>query len=196
MKVLIVYGSKMQGTAGIASTLRNAFLACAVHADVVPAEDAGSPTGYDAAIIGSGLYAGRWRHPARQYVARYNRVLLDIPTWFFSSGPLDGSALTHDIPPSPQVARLMSRVGARGHVTFGGRLAPDAKGFPAGAMARTHAGDWRDPEQINAWAQRIVEEMRLDVLPSARPAPVTQRAEQAVAERIGRPAGNQATFGV
>jgi len=165
MKVLIVYGSKMQGTAGIAATLRDAFVSCAVHADVVPADDAGSPAGYDAAIIGSGLYAGRWRHPARQYVARNTSALLDIPTWFFSSGPLDDSAVTHAVPPSRQVARLMSRVGARGHVTFGGRLLPDAKGFPASAMARTHAGDWRDAEQITAWARRIVEELRLESVP-------------------------------
>jgi len=33
-----------------------------------------------------------------------------------------------------EVAVLMERVGARGHVTFGGRLSADAKGFPAAAQ--------------------------------------------------------------
>lgn len=167
MRILIVYGSKMGGTAGIASMLGEAILSCGVHADVVRAEDAGPPRGYDAVIIGSGLYAGRWRHSARQFVARNTKALLDTPTWFFSSGPLDDSARTSDIPATRQVARLMARVGARGHITFGGRLLPDAKGFPASSMARTRAGDWRDPDQIKAWGRRIVEELRLASLPSS-----------------------------
>ena len=37
------------------------------------------------------------------------------------------------IPPVPQVQELLERIGARGHVTFGGRLPADAKGFPASA---------------------------------------------------------------
>jgi menaquinone-dependent protoporphyrinogen oxidase len=74
--------------------------------------------------------------------------------WLFSSGPLDGSA-AEDIPPVPQVQELLERIGARGHVTFGGRLSADAKGFPASAMAKTHAGDWRDPERIRGWAADV-----------------------------------------
>jgi menaquinone-dependent protoporphyrinogen oxidase len=31
----------------------------------------------------------------------------------------------------------MERVGTRGHIILGGRLSPDAKGFPASAMAKT-----------------------------------------------------------
>ena len=55
----------------------------------------------------------------------------------------------------PQVQELVERIGARGHVTFGGRLPADAKGFPASAMARTNAGDWRDPERIRGWAADV-----------------------------------------
>ena len=178
MKILIVYGSKMEGTAGIASMLGNALLSFGVHADVVRAEDAVPPRGYDAVIVGSGLYAGRWRHPARQFVTRNANSLVEIPTWFFSSGPLDDSARSHDIPATRQVTRLMSRVGARGHMTFGGRLLSDAKGFPASSMAKTHAGDWRDSEQIKGWARRIVEELRLESLPSGRQEAAASVVEQ------------------
>ena len=51
------------------------------------------------------------------------------------------------------------RIGAHGHVTFGGRLPADAKGFPASAMAKTHAGDWRDPERIRGWAAEVAMEL-------------------------------------
>jgi menaquinone-dependent protoporphyrinogen oxidase len=44
-------------------------------------------------------------------------------------------------------------------VTFGGRLPADAKGFPASAMAKTHAGDWRDPERIRGWAAEVAMEL-------------------------------------
>lgn len=168
MKVLIVYGTKMGGTSGIATTMSEAFLSCGVQADVARAADAAAPRSYDAVLIGSGLYAGRWRRAARHFVLQNTKELLDVPTWLFSSGPLDDSALRGEIPPSRQVAQLIKRVGARGHMTFGGRLLPDARGFPASAMARTHAGDWRDAGQIQAWVQRIVEELRLHSM-QARP---------------------------
>lgn len=47
--------------------------------------------------------------------------------------------------------KAMARIGARGQVTFGGRLSPDAKGFPASAMAKTRAGDWRDAAHVRRW---------------------------------------------
>jgi hypothetical protein len=55
---------------------------------------------------------------------------------------------------------------------------PDAKGFTARSMARTRAGDWRDPEQIKAWGRRIVEELRLESLPSVPSASVATAVEQ------------------
>lgn len=87
-----------------------------------------------------------------------------IPVWFFSSGPLDDSADREEIPPTTPVAVLAERVGARGHVTFGGRLEPGAKGFPASAMAKTSSGDWRNPDRIRSWALRLAAE-----IPEARP---------------------------
>jgi menaquinone-dependent protoporphyrinogen oxidase len=57
----------------------------------------------------------------------------------------------------------MERVGARSHVTLGGRLAPDAKGFPASAMAKKRAGDWRDAAQVQAWAGSIASQLQAGV---------------------------------
>jgi hypothetical protein len=83
--------------------------------------------------------------------------------WFFSSGPLDDSADRRVIPPTTQVEILMERVGAQGHATFGGRLLPGARGFPASAMAKKHAGDWRHADPIRSWAIDIAR-----ALPTAR----------------------------
>ena len=59
------------------------------------------------------------------------------------------------IAPVTQVVKLAATVGARQAVTFGGYLAPDAKGFPANAMAKSHAGDWRSPEQVGEFAAEV-----------------------------------------
>jgi hypothetical protein len=62
--------------------------------------------------------------------------------------------------PVMQVQQAIDRVGARGHVTFGGRLLSDARGFPAGAMAKKKAGDWRDPARVRSWATAVAAELQ------------------------------------
>ncbi len=160
MRVLVTYGSKRGGTEGLARSLGTALGEQGCEVDVLPPDKVRGVDGYDAVIVGGGLYAGRWHRQARRFVKRNARALAQRPTYFFSSGPLDDSARQKEIPPVPMVRDLMDKVGAKGHVTFDGYLAPDAKGFPASAMAKSRAGDWRDPEQITDWATVIVRQLR------------------------------------
>lgn len=155
MQVLIAYGSKMGGTAGVAHMLGDALYEAGVAVDVHPARHAKHVEDYDAVIVGSALYASRWQRDARRFLKSNAAQLRDRPVFLFSSGPLDNSATEKEIPPTHHVHRLMSRVGAVEHVTFGGRLPEDATGFPARAMAKDHAGDWRDADQIREWARHV-----------------------------------------
>lgn len=164
MRVLITWGSKMGGTEGIADMLAAALEREGMKVEMHLPHEVKRVDAYDAVIVGGGLYANRWQKDARRFVGRHAAELRRVPVWFFSSGPLDDSAATAPIPPTREVAVLMERVGAQGHATFGGRLAPDAEGFPARAMAKTSAGDWRNPELIAAWGREIAR-----ALPSARP---------------------------
>jgi menaquinone-dependent protoporphyrinogen oxidase len=159
MKMLVVYGSKRGGTAGLAQMVADALSEHRVDATLQNARNADAPDGYDAVMVAGALYANRWHRDARRFARRHAEVLRQKPVWFISSGPLDRSARTGDIPAVRQVAKLMQRVGARGHMTFGGRLALDAKGFPASAMAKKHAGDWRDPDHVRAWIDRVMAEL-------------------------------------
>jgi menaquinone-dependent protoporphyrinogen oxidase len=164
MRVLVTWGSKRGGTEGIARILGEALQHEGHPVDVLSPREAARAKGFEAAIVGGALYANRWHPAARRFVARHEKALRSVPVWFFSSGPLDDSAGREAIPPTRQVRILMERVGALGHVTFGGRLAPDARGFPASAMAKKRAGDWRDPDRIRIWAAEIAR-----TLPEARP---------------------------
>lgn len=154
MRVLIVHGSKLGGTAGIADELAATLTEGRIEVTTRPAADMLSPQQFDAVIVGGGLYANRWYKTAKKYVKRFAAVLKPMPVWLFSSGPLDDTYLDN-LPPTEQVAELMEMVDARDHVTFGGRLEEDAKGFLAGSMAKSMAGDWRDEDQIKKWAQGI-----------------------------------------
>ena len=161
MRVLITYGSKRGGTAGIAHQLAHTLQEQGLEVEVLPASEAGSPEEYDAVIVGGALYARRWHRDARRFVERHAELLSTLPVWLFSSGPLDDSAAHGELPAVPQVRRLLARIQAQGHITFGGRLQPDASGFIARWMARTRAGDWRDPRLIRAWGEGIGEALHL-----------------------------------
>ncbi len=176
MRVLVTWGSKRGGTEGLGRMLAEDLRDQGLEVEAAPAREA-KLAGFDAVIVGGALYANRWHRDAGRFVRRNAARLAEVPVWFFSSGPLDGSAEERAIPPTPQVRSLMRRVGAQGHVTFGGRLSRDARGFVAAAMAEKHAGDWRDPRHVRAWAEDVAR-----ALPHARPLP----AEIPASSRITR----------
>jgi menaquinone-dependent protoporphyrinogen oxidase len=167
MRVLVTWGSKRGGTEGIARIIGVTLQAAGFDVMLRQPREALEARGFDAAIVGGALYAGRWHREARAFVRRRRKELRRVPVWFFSSGPLDDSSERGVIPPTPQVLTLMEQTGALGHMTFGGRLLPDAHGFPASAMARKHSGDWRNQGSVRGWAADVAR-----ALPSARPGPV------------------------
>jgi len=160
MRALVTYGSARGGTEGLAAMVGDGLREEGCTVDVLPPRRVKRLDGYDLVIVGGALYAFRWHRAARTFVKRHAAELRQRPTYFFSSGPLDDSATRGDIPPVKGVSALMARSAARGHVTFGGRLSPDAKGFPASAMAKKNAGDWRDGDQVREWTRRVVAQVR------------------------------------
>ncbi|HEY3610627.1 MAG TPA: flavodoxin domain-containing protein [Pseudonocardiaceae bacterium] len=165
MRVLVAYGSRNGATAGLARMIGTALLARGLDTEVLAADDVYGLAGFDAVIVAGALYYGRWHRAARSFVRRLADELRQMPVWLVSSGPLDDSATTTEIPPVPQVRLLSAVIGAREHVTFGGRLATDAIGFPARAMARTRSGDWRDATQVRDWSQSVAEELLSRLVP-------------------------------
>ncbi len=159
MQVLVAYGSKRGGTAGLAEMIGKDLESAGVHATVEPARKVKTIDGVDAVVLTGALYASRWHRDARRFAKRFASELRKRPVWLVSSGPLDDSATEKEIPPVRQVAAVIDALGARGHVTFGGRLELDAKGFPASAMAKKSAGDWRDEKHVQRWTTSIVDEL-------------------------------------
>jgi len=154
--VLVAYGTKNGSTARIAEAIAEVLRKEGLTAEALPAGSVASVTSYDAVVLGSGLYAGRWHRDARSFARRHRHALAERPLWLFSSGPLDASASERDIPPVPGVKRAMVRLDAREHVTFGGCLEEGAKGFIARKIVSSgKGGDFRDFTAIEEWAARI-----------------------------------------
>jgi menaquinone-dependent protoporphyrinogen oxidase len=131
-----------------------------ISVDVRSAATAPPPGSYGVVVVGGALYNGRWHRDARVYIRRHRDELRHVPVWLFSSGPLGEAGLhAEDVDPTTQVRALGQQIGARGHVTFGGRLDPDTSGLLARAMARSQAGDWHDPDQVARWVDEIAADL-------------------------------------
>jgi menaquinone-dependent protoporphyrinogen oxidase len=185
-RALVVYGSKRGGTAGLAQMVGGSLQE---HGWEVVVQDAAAPADLrdvDLVIIGGALYMNRWHKAARSFAKRRESVLAGLPVWLFSSGPLDDSAAAGDIAAVPQVQEIARQLEARGHMTFGGRLAADAKGFGARSLAKKCAGDYRDANQVTAWVREILHELA-PVDPAADAATV-RAAIPAQRRRAGAPA--------
>lgn len=158
--VLVAYGTSRGGTQGLAELIGDDLRRHGHDPVVRPAAEVTDLQDVDAVIVAGALYAGRWHKDARRLVKHQADRLSTLPVWLVATGPLDATAETKEIPPVAHVKDAAAKIGARGVQTFGGRLEPDAKGFPASTMAKTMAGDWRDAEHVARWVDEVDSELR------------------------------------
>jgi menaquinone-dependent protoporphyrinogen oxidase len=80
------HGSTAETATRIAGSLR-AGLPADVVVDALPAAEVGDPTSYDAVVLGSAVYLGRWLDDARRLAERI-AAQPPRPVWLFSVGPI------------------------------------------------------------------------------------------------------------
>jgi menaquinone-dependent protoporphyrinogen oxidase len=158
-RVLVAYGTKHRATEGIAKAIADALRAAGLEVEIQRARQVHSLQPYSAVVLGSAVYAGRWRSDALRLLRRPELRQRDV--WLFSSGPVgeskgDPEQLERMTRP-PRVQQIAADIGAREHVVFGGMVAEDA-GFIRKKMARKippELRDLRDWDAIEAWAKTI-----------------------------------------
>jgi menaquinone-dependent protoporphyrinogen oxidase len=161
MRVLIVAASKHGATSEIAAAIARTLADSGIDAHVELAADASGVERYDAVVLGSAVYAGRWLKSARQFAARHAEALAARPVWLFSSGPTGPPDPVKDWEPQ-DVAELRSWLEPRGHRVFAGELDTGRLGLAERAIVRAlhaPAGDFRDWDAVTAWSGQIADEL-------------------------------------
>ena len=156
MRVLVAAASRHGSTAEIAKRIGEVLVEAGIEADVRLPGDVASVESYDAVILGSGVYAGRWLGAAREFVDREAAALSSRPVWLFSSGPVGDPAKPAAEPVDADAIRR--RTSALDHRVFNGKLDRQALGFGERAIVlAVHAaeGDFRSWEAVTEWATEI-----------------------------------------
>ncbi len=172
MTVLVAYASKHGATLEIADRIAATLTAAGQPAEARPTENATDLAGYDAFVIGAAAYYGHWLKPATEFIRAHKALLVDRPVWLFSSGPL-GTETTdaqgHDVQEAAlpkEFGELRDEIAVRGDRVFFGAVDPDGLTLPERTVRRMPAGrallpegDFRDWEDIDAWAETIAREL-------------------------------------
>ena len=161
MTILVTAATKHGSTAEIAEAIGRALEAAGHAVTVETVDRVTSLEPFEAVILGSGVYIGHWLGPARAFARAHAEDLRARPTWLFSSGPIGA-------PPLPKaedavdVDELVQQTGAREHRLFGGCVDRHRLGFAERAVllaVRAQDGDYRDWDDISAWARGIAAEL-------------------------------------
>ncbi|MDT0166837.1 flavodoxin domain-containing protein [Actinotalea sp. AC32] len=165
MRVLVAVASRHGSTREIAEEVAAVLTGSGMTVDVRDPDEVDTLEPYDAVVLGSAVYVGRWAASARAMVDRLAAGLAARPVWLFSSGPVG-------TPPVPlgdpdEVPSLMTRLGAQGHRTFAGRLDKGSLALAERAVVallQAEQGDFRSWPDIRDWARTIAHDLhRLEV---------------------------------
>ena len=163
MRILVTAATRHGATGEIADALAAGLERRGIEARRLAPGDAGTLAGYDAVVLGSAVYMGRWLVSAREFALRHAVELAERPVWLFSSGPLGDPPLPAG---EPDVGELVAATGARGHRTFPGLLERERLSLAERLAVRAvHApyGDSRDWGALERFADEIAAALAAEV---------------------------------
>ena len=168
MNILIAYASKHGSTQEIAEAVGEGLRAAGYGVAVRDVEEVHAVDVYEAVIIGSAVYMGRWMSEAQKFVESNHDKFGQVPVWLFSSGPL-GEIIEEEAGTPHNLVELMALTKAQGHQVFDGRL--DKEQLALGErmivrMVKAPVGDFRDWDAIREWAEKIAAELDAALVPA------------------------------
>jgi menaquinone-dependent protoporphyrinogen oxidase len=176
MRVLIVYGSRYGATQGIAERIGATLRQQGLEVTVQPARETVDPAHYEAVIVGSAAYFFHWMKQPTQFVRRNRNALAARPVWLFSSGPLGTKADDDEgrdlrvVREPKEIAEFRETIKPRDHRVFFGAIENAKLSFTHRIIQKVSSGrgnneilpegDFRDWDDIDAWASTIAESLR------------------------------------
>lgn len=162
MNVLITYATKYGSTAKVAETIGDSIRQAGFTVDVTPVSKEIDPVQYDATILGSAVYMGRWLSEAVAFLKQHKMVLTEKDVWFFSSGPTgegDPAELLNHWNFPKKLMPYADHIQPNDMAVFHGRLALEELTFLDRVIIKNvqaEIGDFRDWEMIETWADKVV----------------------------------------
>ena len=168
-RILMTYGTKYGSTAEIATRIGQRMTASGFDTDVLQANLAIDVTKYDAVIVGSPIYGGKWlADPTLLLVVNHER-LRSIPIVLFSVGMIDVKhpgklRELHDAWVDEAFAREGINLNIIASVTFDGaywrRNLPLWMRFVDSIIRFGPQGDYRQWARIETWADETAQALR------------------------------------
>lgn len=165
--ILVTYASKYGSTKEIAEKIGEVLRQAGLQADVLPVEGIRDLTQYQAVILGSAVYIGKWQKEAVEFLQAHEKTLADRPVWLFSSGPtgegdpvelLEGWRLPAALQP------VADRIQPRDIAVFHGYINPEKLNFiekwAVKSLVKKPMGDFRKWDSIITWGTRISEVLK------------------------------------
>jgi menaquinone-dependent protoporphyrinogen oxidase len=159
MTVLVTAASRHQATAEIATALAEAIAHAGLETELRSPAEVTNLDAYDAVVLGSAVYVGRWLPEATRFVERHRDALSTRPLWLFSSGPVGSPEAKPEEGPAG-LTELASELRAREHRILTGRIDRRRLRLCERAILRVGGapeGDFRDWDAVEGWGREIAE---------------------------------------
>lgn len=157
--ILVAYATRYGSTAEVAEAVGDELRKAGAEVDVQPIDDIQGLSRYQAVIIGSPIYMGKWLPEAQVFVERHQQHLRGIPVAYFAVGLTVAGGTPDAIRKAEasmgQVRMLVNPVDIG---IFPGRLESSRLSVADRAITkliRAKTGDFRDWEAVRAWAQAL-----------------------------------------
>ena len=166
MNVLVTAASRHGSTTEMACAIAAVIERSGHQVSVITPLQVSSLDRYDAVVVGSAVYMGRWHEDAKDFVDRFETALRERDVWLFASGPVGD-------PPKPEAESpdgiaIRKRTNAHALRSFNGAIDHDQLSLGEKlvvAAVRAPEGDFRDWPEIEGWAREIAR--WLDAAPQA-----------------------------
>jgi menaquinone-dependent protoporphyrinogen oxidase len=166
--ILVTYASKYGATQEIAEKISEVLRQAGLQVDILPVDGVRNLSSYQAVILGSAVYIGKWQKEAVEFLQANEKILADRPVWLFSSGPtgegdpvelLEGWRLPAALQP------VADHIQPRDLAVFHGYINPDKltllEKWAIKSLVKKPFGDFRDWDAIVTWTTSIADALKI-----------------------------------
>jgi menaquinone-dependent protoporphyrinogen oxidase len=166
-KILVCYSTRYGSTGEIAGMIGEELDLTGYKVTVSPISEVKNPGAYDAVVIGSPLYMGKWLAEARDFVSRFRHPLNERPVAVFSVGySLKDRTMTHFRSGEDALDAIRIFINPISTGFFPGRVDPDLMSPADKEMIRLGSvtpGDFREDALVRSWAKTLAGSLSKEV---------------------------------